>query len=267
MFLKINQGINKIHAVTGFGITLIIWIILSGILGEIRLPPPWIIVLKFITHAISSPEIALQGAGQNGFIPHVLTTLLRYIIGFVSGILLSYLCLILIARLRWLKDLFTPIVNIFRAIPPLALAPFMLLWFGTNATGIIAIVTFYAFTMIFVAGVEAIEKLDPAKIDFSRTLGANKTTIVFNVVLPSILPAMVGPIKVAASWSWGLVVIGELLGAKSGIGRILNAFIPMLSTDLIMVGIIWVLLLAIGMELIVNLILNHLLRWTPGMRR
>lgn len=254
------------YAALGFGIVLVLWIVLGLVYGDTRFPSPWGIAEKFVTQAFSSPEIALQGAGTGGFIPHVLATLLRYLIGIVSGVLLSFICLFLIARFRTFKELFIPVIDILRAIPPLALAPFMLLWFGTTPAGIVAVAIFYAFTMIFVAGTEAIDRLDPAQNNFGLTLGAGKTAIVSSVIMPSILPAMAGPIKVAASWSWGLVIIGELLGARSGIGRILNAFIPLLSTDLIIIATIWILLLAVVMERLINYLFNRLLRWMPGTR-
>lgn len=261
-----NKRMNTLYAVAGFVIVLLIWIVLSFILGETRLPSPLKVINKFVAHAYQSPEIALQGAGTKGFLPHVFTTLFRYLIGLSTGIALSIVLLIVISRFERLHSFIVPIVDIFRAIPPLALAPFMLLWFGTNAVGIVSIITFYSFTMVFIAGVEAINKLDPSHLNFGRTLGANKTTIATSIVLPSILPAMSGPIKVAASWSWGLVVVAELLGAKSGIGRVLNAFIPMLSTDLILVGILWILILAVGTERLINYVLERLLRWMPGVK-
>lgn len=263
---KNTRSHSALYVLMGFSFILLVWIIASLILGETRLPSPWRIAESFVTHAFSSPEIALQGAGTSGFFPHILTTLTRYLISVFSGILLSFIFLILIARFRPFKELFVPAIDILRAIPPLALAPFMLLWFGTTSLGIISIVVFYTFTMVFVAGVEAIDRLDPAQVNFSKTLGSSKSTIVYRVIMPSILPAMAGPIRVAASWSWGLVVVGELLGAKNGIGRILNAFIPLLSTDLIVVGTIWILILAVGMELLINVTLSRLLRWMPGMR-
>ena len=100
--------------------------------------------------------------------------------------------------------------------------------------------------------------------NFTRTMGASETGIARRVILPSLLPAMAGPIRVAYSWSWGLVIVAELLGAHSGIGRILNAFIALLATDLVVVGILWVLLLALGMEWVVDRCLNSLLRWHSG---
>ena len=65
-------------------------------------------------------------------------------------------------------------------------------------------------------------------------------------------------------WSWGLVIVGELLGAKSGVGRILNAFIAILSTDLVVVGIIWILILAVFTERFVAFVLSKLFEWNVG---
>lgn len=258
---KPNKRKSMGLTIAGFLLLLCIWVLVSLSIGETRLPLPTSVVYRFFTSALSNPQIQFQGAGSHGFLPHVLATLGRYLAGVLAGTVLSFLCLFLIVRFRVFRDFFNPLIDILRAIPPLALAPFFLLWFGTSQGSIIAIVVFYAFTMIFVAGAEALERVDPTQADFARTMGAKQTTIAYKVILPGLLPSMAGPIKVAYSWSWGLVIVGELLGAHNGIGRILDAFIAILATDLVVVGIVWVLILALVMEKIVDLILKALLRW------
>ena len=264
MYEKLSKKKRTWLASLGFLILLCIWVAVSLLVGETRMPLPTTVAYRFVTSAFSNPQIQFQGAGSHGFMPHVLASLLRYLIGVLSGTALSFLCLFLIARYKLFSDLFIPLVDVLRAIPPLALAPFFLLWFGTSQGGIIAIIVFYSFTMIFVAGAEALERIDPVLANFTRTMGASETVIARHVILPSLLPAMAGPIRVAYSWSWGLVIVAELLGAHSGIGRILNAFIALLATDLVVVGILWVLLLALGMERVVDRCLNSLLRWHSG---
>lgn len=258
---KISKSKSMILTILGFAIMLALWSFLSIKLGNTRLPTPWGVVKKFFTTILSCPEIKFQGAGKYGYLPHVATTLMRYLVGVLSGTALSIIALFGIARFHTFRDIFSPVVNILRSIPPLALAPFFLLWFGISQTSIIAIITFYAFTMIFVAGAESIERMDPVQSNFARTLGANENTVVSKVVMPSILPDLAGPLKVSYSWSWGLVIVGELLGAKTGIGRIINAFISTLKTDLIVVAIIWIVILAIIFEKIVSIILNRMLEW------
>lgn len=261
---KMTKKQNLALASAGLVLLFLIWIWASSALGDTRVPSPWKIVNRFGETVWQSPEIQFQGAGSNGFLPHVSATLGRYLIGTLSGTAIAFICLFLIARYKSFKEIFNPLIDILRAIPPLALAPFFLLWFGTSQGGIIGIVIFYAFTMIFVAGAEALGRLDPVQADFARTLGAGKATIALRILLPSLLPSMAGPIKVAYSWSWGLVIVGELLGAKSGVGRILNAFIAILSTDLVVVGIVWILILAVVVEKAVAVALRWLLRWNAG---
>lgn len=261
MNAKLSKRKNTVLAAVGLLMLLCIWVLASLLIGETRLPLPTTVIYRFITSVTFNPQIQFQGAGSHGFLPHVLATLGRYLIGVITGIALSILCLFLITRFKTFKEIFNPVIDILRAIPPLALAPFFLLWFGTSQGGIISIIVFYAFTMVFVAGAEALEQLDPVQANFARTMGAGETTIAAKIILPSLLPSMAGPIKVASSWSWGLVIVGELLGAHSGVGRILNAFIAILSTDLVTVGIVWILLLALVMEKIVDLVLKTLLRW------
>ena len=264
MYKKLSKNESIGLAVIGIVILLGIWVAVSFAVGETRMPLPTTVIYRFVTSAFSNPQIEFQGAGSHGFIPHVAASLMRYLVGVLSGTALSFICLFLIARYKRFSDLFIPLIDILRAIPPLALAPFFLLWFGTSQGGIIAIIVFYSFTMIFVAGAEALERIDPALPNFARTMGADETTIAYKVIIPSLLPAMSGPIRVACGWSWGLVIVAELLGAHSGIGRILNAFIALLATDLVVVGILWVLLLALVMEFIVDRCFKYLLRWHAG---
>lgn len=261
---KMTKKQNIFLAALGIMILFAVWIWASFSLGETRVPSPWKIVSRFAGTITESPEIQFQGAGSSGFSTHVMATLGRYLLGTLAGTAVAFICLFLTARFRSFQEIFDPLVDILRAIPPLALAPFFLLWFGTSQGGIIGIVIFYVFTMIFVAGAEALKRLDPVQADFARTLGAGRTTVAYRVLLPSLLPSMAGPIKVACSWSWGLVIVGELLGAKSGVGRILNAFIAILSMDLVVVGIIWILILAVVVEKAVAVILKWLLRWNAG---
>ena len=254
-------NINRLQPVVGFLTVVGIWSIARLILGDTRMPSPWLVIRRFIDTVMTSPEIQLQGAGSKGFLPHVFATLLRYITGTLSGTLAAFIALFLVARWKTCNDIIVPIINILRAIPPLALAPFLLLWFGTTPLAVIGVAIFYTFVMVFIPGVEAINRVDPTHVNFAKTLGANKTSITSEVIIPSITPSLAGPIKVAFNWAWGLVIVGELLGARSGIGRILNAFLALTATDLVIVGIVWILLLAIVSEQLVGFILKNILRW------
>jgi ABC-type nitrate/sulfonate/bicarbonate transport system permease component len=82
-------------------------------------------------------------------------------------------------------------------------------------------------------------------------------------MLPAVIPAITGPLQVAVSWSSGLVVVGEILGARQGIGKLLAGFVPITATDLTMVAIVWILLMAVISEAVLSVILRRVTRWMP----
>jgi ABC-type nitrate/sulfonate/bicarbonate transport system permease component len=232
-------------------------------LGESRLPSPVTVAYRFFTTFTSSPEIKLQGGGSGGFLPHVIATAWHFLLGTLSGLALAGVGLVLAARFRAFSATFEPFVAILRTIPPLALAPFLILWFGTATIGQVLLVGFYVFVMIYPPGVAALSRVEPSLIDFASTLGASRSVTAWEIMLPAVIPAIAGPLQVAVSWSWGLVVVAEILGARQGIGKLLAGFVPITATDLTMVAIVWILLMAIVSEAILSLTLRRATRWMP----
>jgi ABC-type nitrate/sulfonate/bicarbonate transport system permease component len=230
-------------------------------LGETRLPSPVTVVFRFFTTITSSPEIRLQGGGSGGFLPHVLATAWHFLIGTLSGVVLAGIGLVLAARFPLFAKVLDPFVSILRTIPPLALAPFLILWFGTATIGQASLVAFYVFVMIYPPGVAALSRVEPALIGFASTLGASRTVKAWEILLPAIIPAIAGPLQVAVSWSWGLVVVGEILGARQGIGKLLAGFVPITATDLTMASIVWILIMALASEAVLSILLRRATRW------
>jgi ABC-type nitrate/sulfonate/bicarbonate transport system permease component len=245
------------------GVLLIaIWTGASFGLGESRLPLPTSIVEKFATTITASPDIKFQGGGSDGFLPHVIATAWHFLVGTLAGVSASGVALLAAGRFPSFRTAVDPYIAILRTIPPLAIAPFLLLWFGTATTAQALLVGFYVFVMIYPPGVLAIERIEPSLVGFASTLGASRTTIALEILLPALVPAVAGPLQVAVSWSWGLVVVGEILGARQGLGKLLAGFVPITATDLTIVDILWILLLAVISETILSILLKRATRWT-----
>lgn len=264
--MKIKGGKQKkiekiVFPILGIVMSISLWVWLSSVLGELRVPNPFACI-KLMAETINECQlISFQGAGEAGFLPHIICTLQRYLIGTASGIFLAIAMLVVCTRFPVFLKYFMPIVDILRTIPPLALAPFLLLWFGPSLVSIMGVAIFYTFVTVFVSGVEALQRVNPVYENFARTLGAGKNTVAFEIVFPALFPALVGPIKVAACSSWGLIIIGEQLGAVKGLGRIINAFVSLYDTSLVVVVIFWVLLMALIVEIIIALITGYMTRW------
>jgi len=252
-------------ALGGVGIALfvVIWFGLSARFGGTRVPSPSHVVYEFFVTVRHSPEVSIQGGGTDGFLPSIVATGKHYLEGTFGGILISVVVLYGCARFRLVRAGLSPIVGILRTIPPLAVAPFFLLWFGTSSIAQSGLVSFYLFVMLFPPGVAAIDRTNWVLVQFGRTLGASPGVIASSIVFPSLIPELAGPLRVAVSWSWGLVVVSELLGAPQGLGKLVGGFMSFTATDLVMVAIVWILVMATITEIVLSVVLAYLTRWVP----
>ena len=154
---------------------------LANILGPSRLPSPHVIFNKFISVLFISPAISAQGGGANGIYPHIIASVVRVYIGGTIGILLGILCGLTISINKTINEIFQPIMEIFRAIPPLAIAPILLIWFGPTSTSQYVMLISYTFLTLTVYTFEAVRNVDPLIIHYAQTMGANKKQI-FNYI-------------------------------------------------------------------------------------
>ena len=108
-----------------------------------------------------------------------------------------------------------------RVIPLFALLPLFLSWFGGARIGSVSFVAFAVFSMLFVNTIEAIRNVDPVARAFAQTLGASRFRVYRTVVVPAIVPELVGGMRVVLGFAWAILLAAEFLAAQSGIGRIM----------------------------------------------
>lgn len=155
-------------------------------------------------------------------------------------------------------------IEVFRTIPPLAAIPFFLMWFGPAALTQFLVLVFYSFLRVVINTVEAIRNVPPVLSQYARTLGATPGQVYRTVILPAIVPELVGAMRIALAATWGLEIVAELLGSPAGVGRLFSYLVPLLRPDLIIALIAWVTLVAVGLDqLILVPLLRVSTRWVP----
>ena len=245
----------------GFVFLIVCWFILANILGASRLPSPHVIFNKFISVLFISPAISAQGGGANGIYPHIIASVVRVYIGGTIGILLGILCGLTISINKTINEIFQPIMEIFRAIPPLAIAPILLIWFGPTSTSQYVMLISYTFLTLTVYTFEAVRNVDSLFIRYAQTMGANKKQIFKTIVLPAIIPELIGGIRVSIALSWSIAVVSELLGAKLGIGKVFSMMLVAQGLDIIIISIIYITFIAALTDQIFLAISNFFTRW------
>lgn len=193
---------------------------------------------------------------------HLGYTLGRQFSGFFIGSALGIVIGLLIASNRYVQAIMDPIIEVLRPIPPLAIIPMLILWLGIGAFPQILLVSFGCFVIIVVNTVESVRNVPKIYINAARTLGANWFYIYRTVVLPAIVPSLVGSVRICAAASFGLVVAAEFMGAQEGIGYYMIIAQRYLRTDMIFVSIIIVSALAWLTDQLIRKAEKRLTRWS-----
>ncbi|MBV8517671.1 MAG: ABC transporter permease [Acidobacteria bacterium] len=129
------------------------------------------------------------------------------------------------------------VLNTLRALPPVALVPLAILWFGISEVSKIAIVGWGAFFPVWLNTHIGIRDIDRTVVWAARSLGARGSSLLFRVILPAALPQVVAGVRLAIGIAYVCVFVAELAGASRGLGfRIATAHLTF-RADLMLAGL------------------------------
>jgi ABC-type nitrate/sulfonate/bicarbonate transport system permease component len=211
-----------------------------------------------------SPIMVVQAAVRTAdLIPlDALATVSRVLFGFIVGTLLGLGLGLAMSYNKKVYYFFDPLVESIRPVPVIAMIPFFLMWFGIGEAGKLLLITLGVFAIIVVSTVEAIKNVPKIYVLAAQTLGASKLQLFRTVLVPAIVPQLIGPMRVAAALSFTLVVAAEFMGANAGLGfRILEAR-RLFNTDVIMLGVVLIGILSAIADALIRGGAAYLTRWS-----
>jgi len=160
-----------------------------------------------------------------------------------------------------------PLVVASQTIPVIAIAPLLVIWFGYNSIPriiITALVAFFPLTISFVTGLQTIE---PAFINFFRSLKANEIQIFTKLRFPAALPNIFGGLKVATTLAVIGATIGEWVGASAGLGYLMAQDSAQLNTTRVFASLVVLGAFGMGFFAVVGLIERWSMPWVYGRSR
>ena len=194
---------------------------------------------------------------------HIMDSLVRVFAGFTLGCVTGIIVGIAISWNKTLGKLFDPLVEFFRPMPPLALIPLFIIWFGIGNSSKILLIAFGCWVNMVVITAEATRNVDPLYVNAARTLGANNRQTMLHIVLPALVPGVVAGIRTAVVVAFGMDVAAEFMGTNSGLGYIIIEGRRFIRMDLIFLGILLITVLSMLTNTLVRLVEGRLTRWVP----
>ena len=198
---------------------------------------------------------------------HTQTTLLEVLVGFSIATIFGVLSALGIASSRIAERTIYPAIVASQAIPIIALAPILLIWFGYGLTPKVIVVVLICFFPIAVNMADGLRAVDPDVIALLRSMGANRWQIMRIVRIPTSLPYLLSGLRIAAAVSVIGAIVGEWVGASSGLGYLMTRSASQFQTALLFSAVGISAVLGIALFAIVALSERWLLPWKAAERK
>lgn len=167
--------------------------------------------------------VALWTLALNGQLgEHVGASLSRSLFGFGAAILFAVPMGLAIGASRKLYDFLNPLFELFRNTPALALMPVFLMLLGIGESSKIAIIMYVCSWLILLNTIAGVRNVDPLLIKSARTMGLGRAAMMRKVTLPAASPTIFVGIRQAGTSSLLVLVAAEMMGAKAGIGYLIQ---------------------------------------------
>jgi NitT/TauT family transport system permease protein len=250
------MGLAKLRQ---FALSLLPWLLLvllwyavrySGLVREALVPAPHQVVEKLWWHLT-----------QGGFLIDMYMSTQRVVLGVAAGIVCAVPVGFLLGWYRPVRRFIDPLINFFRALPPIALIPLVIVYFGIGELAKVVILFYASFFAGVIVMYEGIAQISPIYIRVSRTLGATDAEIFWRVVVPLAVPHMLTALRVALGVCWATLVASELIAAQRGLGAVIQDASSFFQLDTIYAGIITIGAIALAMDFLIRRLTRRLVSW------
>jgi len=191
---------------------LFIWYIIALLTPSKVIPGPIEVLQSLI-------KIIIEGDSFNYTIfDHLFASLWRVLIGFYVAFIVALPLGLIMGLSKKVEWMISPIMEIFRPIPPFAWIPFALVFFGLGLFSQAFIIFIGAFFPLLTNTVQGVKNTSSILVDVAKTLGADKFDIILHIILPFTLPFILVGVRVSLGVGWMCVIAAELVGLNKPLG-------------------------------------------------
>lgn len=180
-------------------------------------------------------------------------------LGLTSATLLGYI----LAKSPLLERLVGPYVVASQAIPAVAIAPLLVIWFGSGKLSKVLICALVVFFPVLVNTIVGIRSVDAGLKTLMRSLRANRWQTFIMLEVPAAMPVLLGGLKIGVTLSVIGAVVGEFVGADQGLGFLINLSKGLFDTPLMFAALFTL----AGISLCLYLVVSGLEHWLLAWRR
>ncbi|MGA8156013.1 MAG: ABC transporter permease [Rhodoplanes sp.] len=242
--------IKNVLPLAGIVTFLVVWqlVVIIYRMPPYLLPPPTAIAASFINEF---PTLL-----SNGWV-----TVYEMLVGYAMAVGIAIPLAVAITSSRRFNEFVMPTILFFQIVPKVAIAPLFLVWFGVGSTPKILVAFLISFFPIVIDTAVGLRSMSTEMGDLARSMGATRLQIFTQFRLPTSLPYLFSGLKVAATLAIAGTVVGEFVGADSGLGYLLLVTNSNLETALMFATIVALTIIGLVFYYIVELLEGLLIPW------
>lgn len=183
----------------------------SGLVNHILTPSPVEVVM------------AMEASISNGtMLLDVAWSISRVVVGYLIGAGLGILAGLFTARFVLVNNLVSPVLQALRPIPPIAIVPLTIIWFGLTEGGKYFLIAWGVFFVVWIATHMGVMRINPLLVRAAQSTGVPEKRMMREVIFPGALPYIAVGLRTSVTIAFYSLVAAEVAGASSGIAYRVN---------------------------------------------
>ncbi len=197
---------------------------------------------------------ALLALSDGTLARHAAVTLSEVLPGLALGLAVAWTLGYLLAKSPTLERVLSPYIVASQAVPIVAVAPLLVIWFGAETLSKVLICALIVFFPVLINTVVGIRSVEAGLRDLMRSLQATRWQTFVKLEVPAALPVLLGGLKIGATLAVIGAVVGEFVGAGAGLGFLINVGNGLYDTPLMFVAVFALIAIALGLYGLVALL-------------
>ena len=255
-----GEGSSLRISVVTIAVLLLAWTVVTnaGWIKPLFLPSPQAVFQQFM-------EYLTGAANDKPLWQHFVASVGRVFAAFALAVVTAVPVGIAMGMSRVARGIFDPPIEFYRPLPPLSYLPLIIIWFGIDELPKVLLIFLSCFAPLALAARSGMKSASQEQINAAYSMGASYSQIIRHVILPSALPEILVGMRIAIGFGWTTLVAAEMVAANVGLGQMVLNASNFLRTDIVIMGIVVIGVVAYLFDLLMRWVEKRLVPWKGRM--
>ena len=255
-----GEGSSLRISMVTIGLLLLAWTLVTsaGWIKPLFLPSPQAVAQQFWEYVTGT-------ANDKPLWQHFVASMGRVFAAFALAVVTAVPVGIAMGMSRVARGIFDPPIEFYRPLPPLSYLPLIIIWFGIDELPKVLLIFLSCFAPLALAARSGMKSASQEQINAAYSMGASYGQVIRHIILPSALPEILVGMRIAIGFGWTTLVAAEMVAANVGLGQMVLNASNFLRTDIVIMGIVVIGVVAYLFDLLMRWVEKRLVPWKGRM--